>query len=132
VIGAVAGLALLAAAIFFWRRSAKYKKQALVPQYAEAPEGYPGGYRDQEHAGVPVEKYGKQQAGSPPIELPPAPPSELPSGDYAQYAGQHPQKWGEVEQGKERGRNVGLWHGVPRRRVTHCIFNRGIITYRPW
>lgn len=92
VIGAVAGLALLAAAIFFWRRSAKYKKQALVPQYAEAPEGYPGGYRDQEHAGVPVEKYGKQQAGSPPIELPPAPPSELPSGDYAQYAGQHPQK----------------------------------------
>ncbi|OAL42961.1 hypothetical protein IQ07DRAFT_593480 [Pyrenochaeta sp. DS3sAY3a] len=92
VIGVVAGLALLAAAIFFWRRSAKYKKQALGPQYAEAPGGYPGGYRDQEHAAVPVEKYGKQQAGSSPIELPPAPPSELPSGDYAQYAGQHPQK----------------------------------------
>ncbi|OAL48511.1 hypothetical protein IQ07DRAFT_571266 [Pyrenochaeta sp. DS3sAY3a] len=77
VIGAVAGVTLLAAVIFFWKRSAKYKEQASMPHYAEVPgSGYPGG-----------NQYTQQQAG--PIELPPAAPSEMPSGEYAE---QYPQR----------------------------------------
>ncbi|KAF1840644.1 uncharacterized protein K460DRAFT_359226 [Cucurbitaria berberidis CBS 394.84] len=112
VIGAIAGLALLAAAIFFARRAAIYKKKAATtgtPNYVEAPatagsssyveapaNNYPPQYPGQGYTGPGSEKYAGQnqhaQGFAHLAELPPAPPSELPSGDYPASAPHLPHK----------------------------------------
>ncbi|CAO2650245.1 Nn.00g015370.m01.CDS01 [Neocucurbitaria sp. VM-36] len=100
VIGAIAGLALFAAVLFFARRAAMYKKKAAASNYVEAPANpYPPQYPDQGYVGPGSEKYAQQNQHTqrfanslPPTELPPAPPSELPSGNFASSAPPLPQK----------------------------------------
>jgi hypothetical protein len=90
VIGAVAGLALLAAAIFFARRASIYKKQANILKYVEGPLDYSSRHPDDGYISPDSEKYAQQSQHTQgsgyqtsPAELGLAQPSELATGDEA-------------------------------------------------
>lgn len=74
VIGALAGLALIAAVLFFWRRASRKKAGYAAPAIAdhshpvEAPAGSPGAGR-QEMSSTVKYAHVAEMAGSPPSEL---------------------------------------------------------------
>ncbi|CAN9474288.1 unnamed protein product [Alternaria alternata] len=82
VISGVIGLALLAAAVFFARRASKYKREAAASKYAQGIAGCLPQNPDQGQMSD-YQKYMHDSqhtySSAQPSELPPAPPSELPS-----------------------------------------------------
>ncbi|RYO16594.1 hypothetical protein AA0111_g11360 [Alternaria arborescens] len=82
VISGVIGLALLAAAVFFARRASKYKREAAASKYAQDIAGCLPQNPDQGQMSD-YQKYMHDSqhtySSAQPSELPPAPPSELPS-----------------------------------------------------
>ncbi|CAN9183139.1 unnamed protein product [Alternaria alternata] len=82
VISGVIGLALLAAAVFFARRASKYKREAAASKYVQDIAGCLPQNPDQGQMSD-YQKYMHDSqhtySSAQPSELPPAPPSELPS-----------------------------------------------------